>query len=287
MCGLQLATVDCRLFPHRRNLRNLWIVFFPLLTIHFSLFAAGQSAAAPAQTPPSVVDAKAQSLLDRCIRALGGDAFMNSKTLTTRGRVYSIHDEKTAGMAPFESWVEYPDKRRFSYGKEKPVILINDGDQGWHLDQFGQFEQTHEQIHNWQLAVRYNLENVLRLRVREPGALVQDGGVDFIDNLPAHVLEVFDSQHTHLKIYLSTTNFRPIRISYRLRNPQTDDFDDYSDVYSDYLPYEGIQTAMHMARFLNDERISETFRTFAQYNETYPPEMFQPVNLTPPTKGKK
>jgi len=226
-----------------------------------------------------VIDPKAQQFLDRCIQFLGGAAFMNSKTLTTRGRVYSIYDEKTAGMAPFESWFQYPDKRRFSYGKEKPVVLINDGDQGWHLDQFGQFDQTKEQVQSWRLVTRYNLENVLRLRIHEPGALVQDGGVDFVDNLPAHVLEAFDSQHTHLKIYLNTKNFRPIRISYRLRNPQTQDFDDYSDVYSDFLPYEDIQTAMHMVRFVNDERVSETFRTFAHYNDTYTPDYFQPVPI--------
>jgi len=241
---------------------------------------AGQSTAASAPVAlPVVIDPKAQQFLDRCIQALGGDAFMNSKTLTTRGRIYSIQDEKTAGMAPFESWFQYPDKRRFSYGKDKPVILINDGDHGWHLDQFGQFEQSKEQIRNWQLVIRYTLENVLRLRIHEPGALVQDGGVDFVDNLPAHVLEAFDNQHTHLKIYLNTRTFLPIRISYRIRNPQTQDFDDYSDVYSDYLPYEGVQTAMHMARFLNDERASETFRTFVHYNDPYPPEYFQPVPI--------
>ena len=226
-----------------------------------------------------VIDPKAQQFLDRCIQALGGDAFMMSKTLTTRGRIYSIYDEKTAGMAPFESWFQYPDKRRFSYGKEKPVILINDGDHGWHLDQFGQFDQSKEQEQNWQLVTRYTLENVLRLRIHEPGALVQDAGVDFVDNLPAHVLEAFDAQHTHMKIYLNTKNFRPIRISYRLRNPQTQDFDEYSDVYSDFLPYDGIQTAMHTARFVNDERVSETFRTFAHYNDAYPPSYFQPVAI--------
>jgi len=261
---------------------SFWLLasgFWLLTSVCLPLFPASQNPAAPA-AQSIVIDPKARVALDRCIQALGGDAFMNSKTLTTRGRVYSIVDEKTAGMAPFESWFQYPDKRRFSYGKDKPVILINDGDRGWHLDQYGQFELEKQQTRNWQLVARYSLENVLRLRIHEPGALVQDGGVDFIDNLPAHVLEVFDAQHTHLKIYLSTTNFRPIRISYRLRNPQTGDMDDYSDVYSDYLPYEGIQTAMHMARFLNDERVSETFRTFAHYNDVYTPDYFQPVPIS-------
>ena len=39
--------------------------------------------------------------------------------------------------APFESAVEYPDKRRLAYGKDKPVILINNGERGWQLDRYG------------------------------------------------------------------------------------------------------------------------------------------------------
>jgi hypothetical protein len=75
----------------------------------------------PAQVP-SRIDPKAQQVLDRVIRALGGPAFLKVKRLTTRGRIYSIRDEATSAFAPFESYVEYPDKRRFSYGKNPPVI---------------------------------------------------------------------------------------------------------------------------------------------------------------------
>ena len=71
------------------------------------------------------------------IQALGGPAFLKVKRLTTRGRIFSIRDESTSGFAPFESFVEYPDKRRFSYGKKPPVILINNGDQAWELDRYG------------------------------------------------------------------------------------------------------------------------------------------------------
>ena len=95
----------------------------------------------PAEVP-SRIDPKAQQVIDRVIRALGGPAFLKMKRLTTRGRIFSITDESTSGFAPFESAVEYPDKRRFSYGKRPPVILINNGDQAWELDRYGQTAQT-------------------------------------------------------------------------------------------------------------------------------------------------
>ena len=74
---------------------------------------------------------------------------MTAKSLTTKGRVFFFQDGDTAGMEPYESWVVYPDKRRFSYGKTKPVILINNGDKGWELDRYGLISQPDQQLQGW------------------------------------------------------------------------------------------------------------------------------------------
>src|ERR1039458_502941 len=94
---------------HLTILRGLWMAALVLITA--TLLAQQPPAPAlsrrpdtkpqqpPAPSLPSRVDPKAQQLIDRTIRALGGQAFLNSKTLTTKGRVYSIQDETTAGLA--------------------------------------------------------------------------------------------------------------------------------------------------------------------------------------------
>jgi hypothetical protein len=234
---------------------------------------AGQN---PAEAP-SRIDPKAQQVLDRVIQGLGGPAFLKVKRLTTRGHIFSIQNEATTGYAPFESAVEYPDKRRFSYGKNPPVILINNGDQAWELDRFGQTSQTPEQARRWQISNRYSLENLLRLRIHEPGILIQPGGVDFVDNVATQALEMVDAQETQLKLDLNRRTLLPVRVTYRVRNPQTGDWDDFADVYSDYKLIDGVMTPMHIARFLNDERYSETFRSSARYDDEYPSTYFQPV----------
>jgi hypothetical protein len=226
---------------------------------------------------PSRIDPKAQQLLDRVIQALGGPAFLKVKRLTTRGHIYSIHDEATTALAPFESAVEYPDKRRFSYGKNPPVILINNGDQAWELDRYGRTDQMPEQVWRWQVSNRYSLENLLRLRIHEPGMLIQPGGVDFVDNVATQALEMVDAQGTQLKLDLNRRTAQPVRITYRVRNPKTGDWTEFADIYSDYKNIEGIMTPMHIARFQDEERVSEIFRTSAHYDDEYPPTYFQPV----------
>ena len=235
--------------------------------------SAGQN---PTQMPTRI-DPKAQQLVDRVVKVLGGPAFLNAKRLTTRGRIYSITNESTAGFAPFESFVEFPDKRRFSYGKKQPVILINNGDQAWELDRMGQTTQTEEQARRWKISNRYSLENLFRLRIHEPGMLIQMGGVDFVDNVATLALEMVDEQETQLTVDLNRQSLLPVRVTYHVRNPKTDDRDDFADVYSDYRDIETVMTPMHIARFFNDERVSEVFRSSASYNDDYPSTYFQPV----------
>lgn len=265
-------------------LRGLWMAAFILITA--ALLAQQPTAPAlsrrpdtklqppPAPSLPSRVDPKAQQLIDRTIRALGGEAFLNSKTLTTKGRVYSIQDETTAGLAPFVSYALFPDKRRFSYGKTKPVILINNGEKGWELDRYGLIDQPIEQLARWVASNRYSLENLFRFRLHDPGVLIQTGGVDFIDNAPTQSIEITESGGSVVRVDLNRQTFLPTRVTYQMKNPKTNDKDDCSDVYADYKPIDGIVTPMHLTRYLNGERAGETFRNFAHYGDEYPANYF-------------
>ena len=75
-----------------------------------------------------------------------------------------------------------------------PVILINNGDQAWELDQMGKTHQLAEQVRRWKVSTYYSLENLLRLRIHEPGVLIQMGGVDFLDNVATQSLDMVDAQ---------------------------------------------------------------------------------------------
>jgi hypothetical protein len=237
-----------------------------------------QAPSQDASGPPSKIDPKAQVFLDQTVQALGGEAFLRAKSVTTRGRIFAIADGVTAGFAPFKSTVEYPEKRRFSYGKgSRPVLLVNDGEQGWELDRYGLIRQPPEQVRRWRLANRYSLENLFRRVIHEPGVLIQAGGVDFVENLPAQTVEITDAEQVRVKLYLHKTTFLPIRITYRVQNPKTQEWDEFADVYGEYRMFQEIQTPMHITRFLNDERFSEIFRTAVEYNASYPPNYFELV----------
>ncbi|HXH50326.1 MAG TPA: hypothetical protein VNM47_13370 [Terriglobia bacterium] len=261
-----LATIVCAAF-----------IYTLALSTPTSLLSAQQ---APAQTSstalPSRISPKAQQLLDQAIQALGGPAFMNYKNISSSGRVFGFTRGEMAGVQPYKSIYEPPDKRRFSYGKSKPVTLINNGDEAWELDQYGLVHQLPEQVRQWKIANHYSLDNLLRSIVKESGVLVLDHGVDFIANQPAYVIDITDAQNVQLHLYLRKDNYLPLRVTYRVQNSRTQDWDDYVDDYSDYQRFDGIMTPMNIGRSLNGERIGAVYRNKASYNVTIPTNYFQP-----------
>ena len=164
----------------------------------------------PAQRPGLTghIDPKARQMLDRAIQALGGQAFLSAKSLTTKGRVFFFRTATPPGWNHIESWVVFPDKRRFSYGKTKPVILINNGDKGWELDRYGLISQPDQQLQGWIISNRYSLENMLRLRINEPGVLIQIGKVDFVDNVPTQGIEIIAPGGTSVRLDLHRQTLR-------------------------------------------------------------------------------
>ena len=238
-------------------------------------------AGAPSSSPsarPALINPKAQQLLDRTIQALGGSAFLSFKTLTTHGRLFSLQGgEAGGGFVYFDSQVQFPDKRRLAYGlgkKGKPIIVVNNGGQGWEIDRMGMMHLESDEVSQWKFANRYSLENLLRLRIHEPGALVQTAGSDFVDNLAVDILDIVDAQQAQIKLYIAKQTGLPSQISYRKWNPTIQDWDEYSDTYSDYRPFQGIMTPMHITRSVNGQRLAENYRSTAVYNDTYPPELF-------------
>ena len=83
-----------------------------------------------------------------------------------------------------------------------------------------------------------------------------------------------DSHRVRSQLYVHKTSGLPLRISYRVQNPQTQEWEEYAEVYENFRLIQGIQTPMHIKRLLNGERFSEIFRNTAAYGESFPENYF-------------
>ena len=109
--------------------------------------------------------------------------------------------------------------------------------------------------------------------------LIQIGKVDFVDNVPTQGIEITASGGTSVRLDLHRQTSVPYRITYRIRNVKEEAWDDYSDAYADYKTVDGIQTPMHVTRYLNGDRIGKPSGIPPNTTKTIPP------TTSPPSKA--
>ena len=225
---------------------------------------------------PENVSAQARALVDQVIEKLGGEKFQQIESITVRGRFFTVGSRGTAGMMPFESQELLSTKRRFSYGKKQPIILVNDGDKGWQLDRLGRTRQTPEEIWTWRLRARYNLYGLLLRVAEEPDILMVEAGTDFVDNVSVRVVEIVDVQRVKVKLFVDKNRYLPVRIQYRALNPKTDRWEEHGLTYSNYQKVQGTLTPLQEGRWLNGRQQAEVFFHEIYYNLPFSPDVFVP-----------
>ena len=111
--------------------------------------------------------------MQKAVQTLGGDRYLNVKTVIGRGFFTDYKDGVSGIPLKFVDYIVYPDKERteFSGGGQR-LIQTNDREKGWVYDGAALTlkDQTAEQLEDFRLATRTGLEALLRGGWRAQGA---------------------------------------------------------------------------------------------------------------------
>jgi hypothetical protein len=122
---------------------------------------AQTNTAAPLPTGP---DAKAEAIVNRAIEVLGGNSYLNLKTVVGRGFFTSFKDGISQIPARFLDYIAYPDKERTEFtGDGVRVIQTNTGETGWLFDGATKTlsDMKGAQIEDFKRSMRTSVENLL------------------------------------------------------------------------------------------------------------------------------
>ena len=128
---------------------------------------------AGAQTDKSPTDDKAAAIVLKALQAMGGDRYLNVKTVIGRGFFTDFKDGVSGIPLRFVDYIVYPDKERTEFiGGGQRLIQTNDRDRGWVYDGAALTlkDQTAEQLEDFRLATRSGIESLLRGTWRTLGA---------------------------------------------------------------------------------------------------------------------
>ena len=140
--------------------RFIAVIFF-IVIIPVAVFAQQD----PADKPSPENVAKAEAILSRALQVLGGQAYLNVKTMIGRGFYTSFHEGISQNPARFVDYLSYPDRERTEFTSEGVrTIQTNTGDTGWLFDGATKTltDMKDSQISSFKQSMRTSLENLLR-----------------------------------------------------------------------------------------------------------------------------
>ncbi len=152
------------------------IVFPPALSARAQSVVAPKDAASPS---PPVVDAKAEQVVQRTVEALGGQAYLNVRSVVSRGLYTAFQDGAATLPRTFTDYLVFPDRERTEFrGQGIRTVQTNVGDKGWVYDGATKTlsDMTKEQAKDFQIAMRSSIDNLLRGWWRKEGASLAYAG---------------------------------------------------------------------------------------------------------------
>ena len=154
----------------------------PLALAALTLFAAApvraqdggkpKPEAAPAAASPKA-DEKALAVLARAVEALGGRAYLDVRTVVSRGYFTQFREGQQGIPVSFRDYMVYPDRERTEFkGAGVRSVQVNTGETGWLFEAKAKKlrDVTPEQARDFRTAMRTSVDNVLRGWWRPDGA---------------------------------------------------------------------------------------------------------------------
>jgi hypothetical protein len=229
---------------------------------------------------PEQSAAKAKQILQQAIEALGGSTYLNVHDSTCTGRLGQFdHAGELTGFGHFIDYEVPPDKERQENLPKRNIIEVYNGDKGWDLDRGGVSEAPQVDLADFVEGNKKDIDNILRLRIHEPGMIFRYGGPDIVDLKQVDWVELVDSDNRTIRIAIATATHLPVRKVVDTRDDRTRTKSEEIEYYSNYHPLEGIQTPFQITRERNGIKIFQVFFDKCEYNTNLSDSLFTRESL--------
>jgi len=264
------------------------IVFALLLTALAAAQMPPAQSSAPSSWPtaqfagakdPSVQ--KACQVLNEMIRALGGDAWLNIRTMQSEGRAYSFYHGTPNSMSIlFWRFWEWPDKDRLELTKQRDIIELLVGDKGYEITYKGTAAQDPKELEESLRRRDHSLEWVVRRWLPAAGTTILYDGTAMVERNLADQVTVLNTSNDSATISIDSTTRLPVKVAFSWRDPADRQFDDASTVFSNYKTIQGIQTPFSVVQYRNGDMSGQRFITSVTYNTELSPTLFETKGIT-------
>jgi hypothetical protein len=210
------------------------------------------------------------------------------------------HNGEPIGNIEFSNYRRYPDKDRTEYiGKGRNTILASligldgldfahggivitlyNGDHGWTFDRSGVSELPATSISDFQEEVKRNADNLLRLRLKEPGLAIRFGGNDTVDLKQVDWVEITDSQERKFRLAVDRSTHFLVRSAVITKDEETQQINEDVSIYTNYQLKDSVWTPLQISREHNGRRSVQIFYDTCKFNPGFSDDIFDKSSLS-------
>ena len=267
-----------------------------------AVFASRAAAQNPDSMMPEESAAKAKQILKDLVNARGGAGYTQATEGECQGtRAQFGHNGAVMGYVGFTESRRWPDKERLEYSAKShnlksilntvigvegldwshggAIVVVYNADQGWTLDRGGITDLPGTSIADFQEQVKRNIDNVLRVRLKEPGWLYHYGGSDTVDLKEVEWVELTDSEDRRFRLAVDHSTHLLVRSVVITKNEEREERDDDVSIYTNYQLKDTVWTPMQITKDHDGRRAAQFFFDSCRYNPGFPSDYFDKASL--------
>lgn len=221
-------------------------------------------------------DEKAEAIVKKAVENLGGEKYLQVKSLVGRGKFHQMRDGIPLTYQTFIDVIIFPDRERteFKTGGLKNV-QTNSGDRGWVFDGAADVlkDQGESQVENFKRGMRVSLDHLLRGFWRGKATLTyvgkREAGVAKRNEV---VKLVFDDGLT-VEFEFSASDGMPEKALYKYKTPDGEELRE-EDRYAQFIDIQGVKTPFIIDHFVNNIQSSRINYESIEFNKSIPDSIF-------------
>lgn len=224
---------------------------------------------------------RGQRVAREALAALGGENFLAMRDRVESGRAYSFYREQLSGLARATIYTRYltpPNpsaagelllRERQSFGKEENSgAVLFTGGAGYEVTFRGARPLAADRVDRYRETTLRNVFYILRLRLNEPGLILESKGADIVDNQPVEIVSITDADNREVTVCFHRSTKLPVRQVFYRRDPKTRDRIEEVTVFSKYRDVGGgVQWPFSIQRTRDGEKIFEMYAESVTVNQ--------------------
>ena len=232
-----------------------------------------------AQTPD-----KGRQVIDQTVQALGGDAFLQMKTRTASGRIYSFFHDRTSGADVARIYIAYDPiapakglalREREVLGKKQDYSYLFLSDQAFDITFRGARPIPDEDWDRYARTTSNDILYLLRFHRNDPGRQYDYIGSEVYLSMHVEVVDIVDQTGQVVRVYIDHNTMLPVRVTFNWLDPTTKEhFDEETNLSKWRNAGNGVMWPFTIERQRNGYKVFQMFADKVEIDPELPATIF-------------